>query len=536
METRKVIVIPPKKKLNLHLEAEEGPQKRRVAAYARVSTDEDEQLNSYDAQIDYYEKHIKSNPDWEFVKVYTDEGISGLMTKKREGFQSMIQDALAGKIDLILTKSVSRFARNTVDTLTNVRKLKEQGVTVFFEKENIYTMDSKGELLITIMSSFAQEESRSLSENVKWGQRKRFADGKVSLAYKSFLGYRKGADGRPEVVPEEAVIIKQIYRDFLFGMTYKGIAAKLMENNIPTPRGKSVWHDSTIKSILTNEKYKGDALLQKKFTVDFLTKKMKVNEGEVPQYYVTDSHEGIVSDEIFEMVQIEMERRRKLNTGRSSSYFFSGRIICGCCGESYTRNVWHSNSKYKRYVWRCGKKYEGAEPCASTHLYEDEIKNAFVQLVNEILVERDDLILTCKELVGEVLKTDRQERRLKELKGQSDAMYEELNEHIRQRGRVLEESDEQRQQFEEGLKAYEALQEKIRKISDSISDMNRRRFDAEQFMLNISKISTKMLEFDRELWISLIEVAIVPKSGRKEIVFKLRSGEKRIIALSVINN
>jgi DNA invertase Pin-like site-specific DNA recombinase len=195
-----------------------------VAGYARVSTDSDEQFTSYEAQIDYYTQYIKKRDDWEFVKVYTDEGISGTNTKRREGFNEMVADALAGKIDLIVTKSVSRFARNTVDSLVTVRKLKEHHVEVFFEKENIYTFDSKGELLITIMSSLAQEESRSISENVTWGQRKRFADGKVSLPYRRFLGYRKGEDGLPEIVPEEAVIVRDIYRMFISGKSVSAIA------------------------------------------------------------------------------------------------------------------------------------------------------------------------------------------------------------------------------------------------------------------------------------------------------------------------
>lgn len=206
--------------------------KRRVAGYARVSTDSDEQFTSYEAQIDYYTQFIMRHSDWEFVKVYTDEGISGTNTKRREGFNQMITDALDGKIDLIVTKSVSRFARNTVDSLVTVRKLKDKGVEVFFEKENIYTLDSKGELLITIMSSLAQEESRSISENVTWGQRKRFADGKVMLPYKRFLGYRKGADGFPEIVPEEAEIVKRIYRRYMSGQTTCAIAAELTADGI----------------------------------------------------------------------------------------------------------------------------------------------------------------------------------------------------------------------------------------------------------------------------------------------------------------
>ena len=213
----------------------EARRKRRVAGYARVSTDSDEQFTSYEAQIDYYTQFIKMHPEWQFVKVYTDEGISGLNTKRREGFNSMIQDAMDGKIDLIVTKSVSRFARNTVDSLTTIRALKERGTEVYFEKENIWTFDSKGELLITIMSSLAQEESRSISENVTWGQRKRFADGKVSLPYKRFLGYERGPNGRPKIVPEQAELVRRIYDMFLAGMTAYSIARQLtQEGTIPT--------------------------------------------------------------------------------------------------------------------------------------------------------------------------------------------------------------------------------------------------------------------------------------------------------------
>lgn len=282
MSERAVRIIPPTMNMVTHL-PKTSTRKRRVAAYARVSTDSEEQLTSYEAQVSYYTDYINKRSDWEFVSVYTDEGVSGCNTAKREGFNRMIKDALDGKIDLIVTKSVSRFARNTVDSLTTVRKLKEKGIEVYFEKKNIYTLDSKGELLITIMSSLAQEESRSISENVTWGQRKRFADRKVSLTYKYFLGYKRGEDGLPEIVPEEAEIVRLIYRSFMNGMTPYRIAKILTEKGIPTPAGKIKWQSSTIESILTNEKYKGSALLQKQFTVDFLTKKIKINEGEIPQ-------------------------------------------------------------------------------------------------------------------------------------------------------------------------------------------------------------------------------------------------------------
>ena len=219
-----------------------------------------------------------------------------------------------------------------------------------FEKENIYTLDSKGELLITIMSSLAQEESRSISENVTWGQRKRMADGKVSLPYKHFLGYRKGADGLPEIVPEEAEIVRNIYRWFMEGKTPTGIARTLTEQGVPTPAGKEQWCSSTVKSILTNEKYKGSALLQKRFTVDFLTKKSKVNEGEVPQYYIEESHPAIIEPKEFELVQAELLRRQNLRRQYNGKSVFAARLVCGDCGNFFGAKVWHSNSKYRQVI------------------------------------------------------------------------------------------------------------------------------------------------------------------------------------------
>lgn len=238
--------------------------KRKVAEYARVSTDSDEQFTSYEAQVDYYTNYIKSRDDWEFIEVYTDEGITGTNTKRREGFKKMVTDALDGKIDLIVTKLVSRFARNTVDSLTTVRQLKEKGVEIYFEKENIWTLDSKGELLITIMSSLAREESRSISENCTWGQRKRFADGKVTVPFKRFLGYDRGEDGNLVINESEAVTVRRIYGMFLQGMTPFAIATQLTKDKILSPGSKEKWNASNIRSILSNEKYKGDALLQKK--------------------------------------------------------------------------------------------------------------------------------------------------------------------------------------------------------------------------------------------------------------------------------
>lgn len=369
--------------------------RRKVAGYARVSTDSEEQQTSYIAQVSYYTEYIKNRPDWEFVGVYTDEGISATNTRHRDGFNRMITDALDGRIDLIITKSVSRFARNTVDSLTTVRKLKEKGVEVYFEKENIFTLDSKGELLITIMSSLAQEESRSISENVTWGRRKSMADGKVSLPYKNFLGYRKGEDGLPEIVEEEAEIVRFIYRNFMKGSTAHHIAEMLTFRNIPTPGGKEVWSTSTIESILKNEKYMGAALLQKKFTVDFLTKKTKVNEGEIPQYYVEESHPAIIPQEEFELVQAEILRRKELGKSYSSKSIFSARLICECCGGFFGSKVWHSTSKYRRVIWQCNSKFKGGSKCVTPHFNEEQLKENFILAMNQVLESKDEIIENC---------------------------------------------------------------------------------------------------------------------------------------------
>ncbi len=365
--------------------------KRKVAGYARVSTDSDEQFTSYEAQVDYYTNYIRANPDWEFVKVYTDEGLSGLNTRHRDGFNEMVADALAGKVDLIVTKRVSRFARNTVDSLSTIRKLKEHGTEVYFEKEAIWTFDSKGELLLTIMSSLAQEESRSISENVTWGKHKQFADGRYSVAYSHFLGYRKGADGEMEIDPGQAEIVKRIYRMFMDGASTNRIAKTLTVEGIPTPAGKTVWQKAVVESILTNEKYKGDARLQKSFTTDFLTKKLKINEGEVPQYYVTDCHPAIIAPAEWEQVAMEMKRRKSSPRNRFSGNVFSGRIFCADCGEAYGPKVWHSNDPYRRVVWQCNAKFRDKK-CTTPHLTEEQIQTAYITALSQLITDRKQLI------------------------------------------------------------------------------------------------------------------------------------------------
>ena len=360
------------------------PKKLRVAAYARVSTEQDEQQNSYEAQVDFYTNHIQSNPDWCFVKIFADRGITGTNTKNRESFNEMIDLALNGGIDLILTKSISRFARNTVDTLSIVRQLKAAGVEVVFEKENLHTFDPKCEMILTIMSSLAQEESRSISENVRWGQRKSMQDGKIHLAYSRFLGYRKGSDGRPEIVEEEAAVVREIYDLFLAEKSINDIAAELTKRGIPTPAGKTKWSVSTVRSILSNEKYKGEALLQKTYTVDYLTKEVRKNQGEMPSVLVHNSHEAIVEPEIFDRVQELLAKRCKSRAKVYSNRTFAGKIICGDCGEYYGHKVWRVRSTGEHYdVWYCNHKYDGNKICDTPCLREAEVKTAFRQALLE---------------------------------------------------------------------------------------------------------------------------------------------------------
>ena len=421
---KSVLTIPATR--NLYTTAPiETTARRRVAGYARVSTDSDEQFTSYEAQVDYYTRFIRAHADWDFVKVYTDEGISAVTTRHRDGFNEMIADALAGKIDLIVTKSVSRFARNTVDSLTTIRKLKEHGCECFFEKENIYTFDGKGELLITIMSSLAQEESRSISENVTWGHRKRMSDGKVSLAYSTFLGYDRGEDGNLVVNEEEARIVRLIYRKFMEGLTPIGICHMLDEMGIPTPGGKNRWHESTILSILSNEKYKGDALLQKTFTVDFLTKKHKRNEGEVQQYYVPENHEAIIPPDEFEQVQAELARRKHIGRMFSGSSLFASKLICGDCGGFYGKKVWHSNDPYRKVIWRCNRKYGKGERCSTPTLSEDVIKELFVKAYNQLLGSRESVIEDCETLADMLTDTTALETKISSTQKEIDTVMEQ---------------------------------------------------------------------------------------------------------------
>ena len=379
----------------------------RVAAYCRVSTEEEEQKGSFETQCSYYTEKIQSHDGWTLAGIFADDGISGVHTKKRDDFLAMIAQCKNGKIDLILTKSISRFARNTLDSIQYVRELKKQGISVIFEKENINTGTMTSEMILTVLSAFAQAESESISQNVARGKRMGYRQGKFSFPYSCMIGYRKGPDGNPQIIPEQAETVRMIYNDYLTGDSLVKIAENLDARGIPTPKNKGKWSSQTVMRILQNEKYAGHVLLQKTYTADLLSGTIKKNNGELPQYYIENNHTPIVSQEMFLLVQEEIARRKskspasqkkvRTNRGRyTSQYALSERLVCGECGCYYRRVTWNIRGK-KKIVWRCinrlefGKKYCKLSPSIS----EDVLHNAILRAIRELAQQQKEQTQKC---------------------------------------------------------------------------------------------------------------------------------------------
>lgn len=406
--SKSITVIPARRRVGNTVNKEVKP-KLKVAAYCRVSTDSDEQATSYEAQVEHYTNFIQKNDEWEFAGIFADDGISGTNTKKREEFNRMIEECMAGHIDMIITKSISRFARNTLDCLKYIRQLKEKNIPVFFEKENINTMDSKGEVLLTIMASLAQQESESLSKNVKLGLQFRYQNGEVQVNHNRFMGYTKDDKGHLVIEPEEAEIVKRIYLEYLQGASLKQIGEGLQEDGILTAAGKAKWRPETIKKILSNEKYIGDALLQKTYTVDVLTKKRVKNNGIVPQYYVENSHDPIIPRDLYMQVQEEMLRRANLHSGEnrkkrvySSKYALSSIVYCPKCGDIYRRIAWNNRGKHS-IVWRCVSRVEhGPSCCDAPTVQETDLQNVVVKAINLALGGKDEMLVALEENIATV--------------------------------------------------------------------------------------------------------------------------------------
>ncbi|HEN9904499.1 TPA: recombinase family protein [Streptococcus agalactiae] len=514
---KKVITIEATPSIIRSSSDEFSLKKRRVAGYARVSTDHEVQATSYESQMRYYSEYINGRDDWEFVKMYSDEGISGTNTKLRTGFKSMVEDALDGKIDLIITKSVSRFARNTVDSLTTVRQLKEVGVEIYFEKENIWTLDSKGELLITIMSSLAQEESRSISENVTWGLRKQFAEGKVHFPYTNVLGFKAGEDGAIVVDQDEAKTVRYIFQQALIGKSPYHIAKDLTEQVIPSPSGKSHWNATTIKRMLRNEKYKGDALLQKTYTTDFLTKKKNINRGELPQYYVENNHEAIVDRETFDAVQQVLENKG----GKSSTTIFSSKLVCGDCGHFFGSKVWHSTSKYRRVIYQCNEKYKGISKCSTPHVTEEEVIQWFISAVNQVLDNRIEVIDNLYVLlsIGNLEVIDEQ---IKVLETEAEVVSQLVANLVSENAIIRQDQDKYLKKYNQLTSKYEGIVQDIESLELQRMQKSKRNKELQDFIGTLEKLGKVLTDFDELLWESLVESVMINED--KGAKFKFKNG------------
>ncbi|MGI6378252.1 MAG: recombinase family protein [Bacilli bacterium] len=508
---KNVTIIQPK--INQLTKAvAEQKQLRRVAGYARVSTDRDEQFTSYEAQVDYYTRYINEHEGWTFVKVYTDEGLTGTSTKRRVGFNEMVRDALDGKIDLIVTKSVSRFARNTVDSLVTIRKLKEVGCECYFEKENIYTFDGKGELLLTIMSSLAQEESRSISQNVSWGMRESMRQGKAYVPYSIFLGYDRGENGEMVINTEQAVIVRRIYGMYLQGLSPNRICKILTDEKIPSPGGKDKWFITTLNSILTNEKYKGDALRQKTYTKDFLSKQKIKNDGDMQQYYITDHHEAIIPPEIFDRVKREMKRRGTLGERRSGGQLFSQKIKCADCGSCFGPKTWHPHTNYTKIIWICNDKYKKTKKkCSTPHFYEDELKAIFVSALNQLITDKKRIISVFDAIKDTVFG-------VQGFKAEASSLNSEIKVVA---GLVAEAQDAGNEGTIDGLlKRYKIAQTRLEEVQKEMEDRLLRKSEVDGFIRKLHAQESFITEFDEDLWYTLVDYMTVYAKNDVRVTFK----------------
>ena len=510
-------------------------RKLRVAAYCRVSTELEQQQSSYDIQIEYYTRHIMQNPNWIFAGVFADDGRSATNTFRRDDFNQLMDQCLKGKVDMVITKSISRFARNTVDCISWVRKLKEKNVAVYFEKENLNTLDDSTEMILTILSSQAQEESRAISTNVKWGYTRKFEKGE-STRQRSY-GFRKAPTGEMCIVEEEAAVIRNMARWFLDGDSLERIKHRLEEAGIETTTGKKTWSTGTIYNILTNEKIMGDVLLQKTFTADYLTKRRVKNSGQQKQYYVKNHHEAIIPKTVYYKIQEEIARRsslkkagtRKGKTAQgvySSKYALTGIMVCNECGAHYRRTTWAKNGK-KVIVWRCINRLEhGTKRChESPTLKEEVIQEAIMGKLHSLSIDQEEEnflngvkedILRAAKVVGGACTEEEIDKTIEELR---DQLMDYVGMAAREHGGENWYSDRMRKL---GLQISE-----LKKRRESIREQEKIRDEYEHLDQEISRIigetgGTSGAEFDNIFIRQIVrEIRVISKN---KLQIQLRTG------------
>lgn len=502
----------------------------RVAAYCRVSTKQEEQINSYEVQKKHYTEKINANPEWQMVGIFADRGITGTSVLKRDEFNKMIKLCKNKKIDMILVKSISRFARNTVDCLHYTRMLKTLGIDVYFEEQGIHSIKSDAEFYISIYGTIAQSESENISANVKWGKLQSAKEGKVAFTYKNFLGYRKGADGKPQIDEEQAETVKIIYDRFLAGDSLKQIAVKLQNEKRLSPSGRNEWSTATIRSILSNEKYKGDAIINKTFTVDCLTKEIRKNNGERPKYYVENNHPAIIDDETFGRVQEELARRigkkkvkeigTKTEQGKySSKYALTELLICGECHTPYRRCTWTAHGK-KRIVWRCVKRLDyGKKYCHnSPTLEESRIQAAIVNAIQKFAQQDPQLLKNLKSHIERGINDAVREDDSLDTQLRLAAVEKEINELFNTISvNTIESFDEK--------KAEELLSEKnkLQAELDRLAELNQKDKNKQSLIAEITElldgIKNRTMEYDDRLVRQIIEAIIVESKEIIKIIF-----------------
>ena len=528
--TPTVIFIPAKPEV-----VRASKRQLRVAAYCRVSTDDEEQLTSYEAQKNYYTDKIMTNKEWTMAGIFADEGITGTSARKRPEFLRMVRQCKQGKIDIVLTKSISRFARNTVDCLNYVRALKELGIAVIFEKENMNTLEIDSEILITMLGAFAQSESESISANVRWGIRQAMKEGKATIQYKYLYGYRKGDDSKPEIIPDQAEVVRKIYDLFLSGTPVRGIQEYLNANSVPNINGESKWARSAIDSILTNEKYCGDVLLQKTYIDDCINKKVKKNTGQLPMYLVQNHHEGIISRETFDAAQAELARRsagkspskKNAPTGRSrysSKYALSDRLYCGECGTRYQRCTWRNRDGSKRIVWRCVSRVDyGSKYCHnSPTLDEEPLHRTILAAINSTVKGKDSIIYNLKSAMEkELAPVAGQQLSLSEI----DSQLEQLNTEFSKALAEASESGDQAaysDRFCEIMQKQTALKAQRDEIQRMLAESGKATAHIEQCRQAAETTPSAITEWDETLIRQVVEsVTVETDSG---IVVALKSG------------
>ena len=496
--------------------------KKRVCAYARVSTDSIEQKDSFYYQVEYYKNYIGKRDDWEYAGIYADEARSGTQVKKRDEFSRMIKDCMNGKIDMIIAKSVTRFARNTVDSIKAIRKLKELGIGIYFEKENISTLSEKSEMLLTILSSLAQGESETISSNNKWGIKKRFEDGTFKLSIPAY-GYTKNKNGELIINKEEAKIVRRIFAEYINGKGPYVIARGLNEDNIPTKRTAEEWQESVVKVILQNPIYEGDLLLQKTYTTEVLPFERKVNKGEMPQYFIENNHEPIITREEGQMVREIYEYRRKQmgidDSGKyQNRYEFSSRIICGECGSIFRRQKIYIGKPYEKIQWCCIQHIRDISKCSMKAIREDIIKEAFLTMWNKLVSNYKNILIPLLESLKGLRTNEEQEEEIKDLNNK----IMELTEQSYILSRVVSKGYIDSAIFIERQNALTVEIEATKKRRNQLLDNNgfEKEIEGTLRLLDLIKYSSEVMEeYDENLFIHTVEKIIIGKDY--EVTFKL---------------